>query len=85
MISNMFWLNYWIAIVVSIILGILISILVKELYKEGGNAMKISKFSELVAKSEGKKKQINIAQIKEILKVVNDLLDGELYKLIRKQ
>ena len=46
--------------------------------------MKITDFSECVAKREKKKKQVSIAQIKEILKVINELLDGELYKLIRK-
>ena len=46
--------------------------------------MKITKFSEKVAKIEGKRKQVNIAQIKEILYVVNALLAGELYKAIRK-
>jgi hypothetical protein len=45
--------------------------------------MKVSDFAVLVAQNEGKKKQMSIAQIKEVLKVVNDLLDGELYKIIR--
>ena len=45
--------------------------------------MKVSKFSERVTKIEGKKKQISIAQVKEALKVTNDLLAGGLYKLIR--
>ena len=46
--------------------------------------MNINDFSVKVAKKEGGKKSVNIAQIKEILKVVNGLLKGELYKLIRK-
>ena len=46
--------------------------------------MKITHFAEWVTSHEGKKKETNIAQIKEILKVVNYELDGELYKLIRK-
>jgi hypothetical protein len=46
--------------------------------------MKITKFSEEVAEREGKKKQISIAQIKEVLRIVNVLLDGELYKIVRK-
>jgi hypothetical protein len=37
-----------------------------------------------VAKNEALKKQVNIAQIKEILKVINAIVGGELYKLIRK-
>ena len=45
--------------------------------------MKITTFSQEVAKVEGLKKQVNIAQIKEILKVVNNLLDKQLYKLIK--
>lgn len=46
--------------------------------------MKVSDFSVNVAKKEAKKRQVSIAQIKEILKVINDLTNGELYKLIRK-
>jgi len=49
-----------------------------------GGKMQVNKFSELVAKKEGLKKQVNIAQIKEILRVVNKLLDGEFYGLIRR-
>jgi len=42
----------------------------------------VHKFAVKVCKLEGKKKQVNIAQVKEVLKVVNQLLDGELYKII---
>lgn len=45
--------------------------------------MTINDFAKEVAKKEGKKKQENIAQIKEQLKVTNELLCGSLYKLIR--
>ena len=45
--------------------------------------MKITDFSEWVAEKEGLKKQVNISQIKEILRVVNKLLKGEMYKKIR--
>jgi len=45
--------------------------------------MNINKFAVEVTKLEGKKKQVNIAQIKEVLKVTNKLLGGKLYKLIR--
>jgi hypothetical protein len=45
--------------------------------------MNINSFAKLVTTVEGKKVQVNIAQIKEILKVVNNLLCGKLYKLIR--
>jgi hypothetical protein len=45
--------------------------------------MNINSFAKLVCIAEGKKAQVNIAQIKEILKVINNLLCGKLYKLIR--
>jgi len=46
--------------------------------------MKVTDFAVLVSKLEGKKINLSIAQIKECLKVTNDLLGGELYKAIRK-
>ena len=46
--------------------------------------MQIQEFTRLVAKHEGKKKQVSIAQINEVVKVVNDLTDGELYKVIKR-
>ncbi len=45
--------------------------------------MNINEFAVLVAKKEGGKKQVNIAQIKEILRIVNKEVRGELYKMIR--
>lgn len=45
--------------------------------------MKITTFSEKVAKKEGLKNQVNIAQIKEILSIVNKLTYGILYLVIR--
>lgn len=45
--------------------------------------MKVTKFSEKVAELEGKKISISIAQIKEVLKIANELLMGDLYKCIR--
>jgi hypothetical protein len=45
--------------------------------------MDINKFAKEVTGVEGLKKEVNIAQIKEILKIVNILLSGKLYKLIR--
>jgi hypothetical protein len=47
--------------------------------------MNINKFAKKVTVGEGKLKEVNIAQIKEILKVVNQLLEGELYNIIRKK
>ena len=45
--------------------------------------MKINDFAVAVSKVEGKKKEVNIAQIKEILRVANEKLNGFLYKAIR--
>jgi len=45
--------------------------------------MKITKFSELVTQHEKLKEQVNIAQIKEILNVINKLTHGSFYKLIK--
>lgn len=45
--------------------------------------MTINKFAEAVCKLEGKKKQISIAQVKEILSVVNELTGGALYQIVR--
>lgn len=44
--------------------------------------MNINNFARLITQGEGKKKQINIAQIKEILRVINILTKGILYKII---
>lgn len=46
--------------------------------------MKISDFAVEVSMLEGKKKNLSIAQIKEVLKVTDKLLNGELYRIIRK-
>jgi len=46
--------------------------------------MKISDFADDVSEIEGGKKGVNIAQIKEILKITNNLVEGELYKIIKK-
>ena len=46
--------------------------------------MTVNEFARLIATLEAKKRQVNIAQIKEILKIINDQLDGELYKEIRR-
>lgn len=45
--------------------------------------MKITKFARTISELEGKRKQVNIAQIKEILKVINTLTYGALYAIIR--
>lgn len=46
--------------------------------------MKVSDFAVEVSKIEGKKRQVNIAQIKEILRVINDLTHGDFYRMIKK-
>jgi len=46
--------------------------------------MNINKFAIVVSKLEGKKKQLTIAQIKEVLKVVNTITAGAFYRLIHK-
>ena len=45
--------------------------------------MKITDFAKLITKNEGLKKQVNIAQVKEVLRVLNHILGDQLYKLIR--
>lgn len=45
--------------------------------------MTVSRFALEVAKLEGKKKSLSIAQISEVLKIVNKLTGGVLYSVIR--
>ena len=45
--------------------------------------MTINKFVVEVSKIEGLKKQVNIAQIREVLKAIDKVLVGLVYKLIR--
>lgn len=45
--------------------------------------MTVSKFILLVTQKEGKKREVNVAQISEIVRVINDLTKGNLYKLIK--
>ena len=45
--------------------------------------MKVTDFAVEVAKLEGKKIELPIGQIKEVLKCVNILTDGELYSYIK--
>jgi hypothetical protein len=46
--------------------------------------MKISQFAKEVTLEEGGEISCSVAQVSEVLKVVNKLLEGELYKLIRR-
>lgn len=45
--------------------------------------MNINDFAKRVTILEGKKKSLSIAQIKEVLKIVNRILGGALYAIIR--
>ena len=45
--------------------------------------MKVTDFAKDVAIIEGRKKQVSIAQIMEILRIINKLTYGQFYKLIR--
>ena len=47
--------------------------------------MTVNEFARLVTLEEGKEKSLSIAQVKEVLTLTNDLLDGELYRLVRKK
>lgn len=42
----------------------------------------MNKFALKISRMEGKKVEVNIAQIKEILRCTNDLLDGKFYDII---
>lgn len=46
--------------------------------------MKITELALKVTKCEGKKIQVNIAQVLEILRVINKITHGAFYSLIRK-
>lgn len=45
--------------------------------------MNINDFAVKVCETEGMKKQVNVAQVKEILKVINKLTCGIFYLLVR--
>jgi len=45
--------------------------------------MNINDLAVAISRREAGKKQVNIAQIKEILKVINWLSSGEFYKWVR--
>lgn len=47
--------------------------------------MRLNDFSKLITQHEGLKVQVNIAQIKEILRIINSLLGGCLYRAIREK
>lgn len=45
--------------------------------------MKINQFAVRIAEEKGKKLKVNIAQIKEILAIINEFTSGVLYVLIK--
>ena len=45
--------------------------------------MKVTDFAKEVTLHEGNKKSLSIAQVAEVLKIVDNLTDGSLYKTIR--
>ena len=47
--------------------------------------MKLTTLAEIVARLEGKKRPISIAQIKEVLACINEATYGDFYKWVRKQ
>ena len=46
--------------------------------------MKVTDFTSKVTRKEGGKVKISVAQVAEVLKIANQLLDGKLYGLIKK-
>lgn len=45
--------------------------------------MNLNNFAKIVALAEGKKRSMPIGQVKEILKIVDKMLGGELYRIVR--
>jgi len=52
--------------------------------KKAKKKSKLSKFISLLTIAEGKKSSVSIGNVREILKLANKQLKGELYKLINK-
>lgn len=46
--------------------------------------MKITEFTKAITEHEGKKRNLDIAQISEVVRLVNEMTGGELYKMIKK-
>lgn len=44
--------------------------------------MKINDFNKMICNAEGKKKQVSIAQVSEIIKIANELTKNKLYQII---
>ena len=44
--------------------------------------MKITEFNKMVCEQEGKEKELTIAQVSEVVKIINELTNGVLYNVI---
>lgn len=44
--------------------------------------MKVSKFNQIICSKEGGEKQVDIAQVSEIIKIANDITGGIIYTVI---
>lgn len=44
--------------------------------------MKITEFNKLVCEREGQKEELSIAQVAEVMKIVDELTNGVLYNVI---
>ena len=75
------------AVLLLIIAGCLIVYVIVELLAEKGreNDMRVRDFIREVTLKEGKKDSLSIAQVSEVVKIIDDMLDGQLYPLIRQQ
>ena len=52
---------------------------------EGDVYLNINEFASEVTRYEGKRKSINVAQVKEVLSIANRMLDGDLYRMIKER
>jgi len=75
------------AVLLLIIACGLIAYVIVELLAQKGreNDMRVRDFIREVTLKEGKKDSLSIAQVSEVVKIIDDMLDGELYPLIRQK
>jgi len=45
--------------------------------------MNLNELAKRIAEEEGGKEEVSIAQIKEILRIINDISDGVFYKIVK--
>ena len=66
--------------------GLIVYVIVELLAEKGReNDMRVRDFIREVTLKEGKKDSLSIAQVSEVVKIIDDMLDGQLYPLIRQQ